>query len=447
MNIHEKKLALLKQLEQENSPISLNELLFKLGKEFAERSLRRWLVELEAQGLVKKSGAKRATRYSLKPVITLAEQDTVFSNKSIKILENTRRPIYERHPVSYAEKWLESYIPNRTFYFPSDNLKKLHEMGQRLQKEDPAGTYAHQIFNRLLIDLSFNSSRLEGNTYSLLDTEKLIMAGETPEGKLDDEKIMILNHKEAIRYLVDASPKITVSKETVCTLHYLLAEGLVEARHAGKVRDHGVRISGSTYMPFEDPVKLQSLLKIIADKAALIVEPFEQSLFLLIHVSYLQCFSDVNKRTARLCSNISLIKNNFVPLLFNDVKRDDYSSALIAIYEQQEIQPLIDLYLFSYMRTCTMYDSTVKAMGYDEIRVRYRQQRRKLLRQIILDKLTGAALEQFISAESRKEVNEKDRTEFVNDLREDLTGLDESRLAGLGVSVEELQGWKSLQGN
>ncbi len=90
----------------------------------------------------------------------------------------------------------------------------------------------------------------------------------------------------------------------------------------------------------------------------------------------MQAFSDVNKRTARLSANIPLIKNNFVPLSFNDVEREDYTSAMIAIYELQDIRPLLDLYVFSYMRTCALYDSTVKSMGFDEIRVRYRQQRR-----------------------------------------------------------------------
>lgn len=441
MNAREKKISVLNQLNLENSPISLKDLHLKLKGEFAERSLRRWLTELVSEGLVEKLGAKKATCYrGIQPKQSLAA-GRPFSDKSLKIIERISRPIYERVPISYSEKWLDSYIPNITHYIPIDSLKKLHAAGERSKKEDPAGTYAHQIFNRLLIDLSYNSSRLEGNTYSLLDTERLLMAGETPEGKLDDEKVMILNHKEAIRYLVDTAPRITISKETICTLHYLLADGLVEARHAGKIRDHGVRISGSTYMPFEDPAKLQQVLQKISEKAALIEDPFEQSFFLLIHISYLQAFSDVNKRTARLCSNISLIRNNLVPLSFNDVDRQDYSSALISVYELQEIQPILDLYLYSYIRTCAVYDSTVKAMGFDEVRVRYRQQRRTLLRTIILNKLIGADLKNYVFTQSLKLINEKDRAEFCKDLEEDLEELDESRLAGLGVTLEELQGW------
>ena len=102
---------------------------------------------------------------------------------------------------------------------------------------------------------------------------------------------MILNHKEAIRYMVDNAPKLEITEQTICTLHYLLSDGLMDTRYAGKIRDHGVRIGGSTYIPFEDKKQLQFHLNRIIDKAASIENPFEQSLFLLAHISYLQGFS------------------------------------------------------------------------------------------------------------------------------------------------------------
>lgn len=318
---------------------------------------------------------------------------------------------------------------------------ELKSSGGRSKDHDPAGTYAHQIFNRLLIDLSYNSSRLEGNTYSLLDTKKLLFHGETPEGKLDQEKVMILNHKEAIRHLVEKAGQIKIKDESIFTIHYLLSDGLVESKYAGKVRDHGVRIGGSTYIPFEDPPRLKRQLKRIADKAAKIQDPFEQSFFLLVHISYIQAFSDVNKRTARICANIPLIAQNFVPLSFNDVDTDDYMAAIIAIYEFQDLCPLADIYVYSYMRTCTMYDSTIQAMGFDEIRVRYRRERRELIRKIILKKLTGNPLAMFIQKEIEKNIPLQDRIEFMQDLQDDL---DKSRIASLRVSPQELEVWQTL---
>ena len=328
---------------------------------------------------------------------------------------------------------------------PLESQMELEKVGRRSKQTDSAGTYAHQIFNRLLVDLSYNSSRLEGNTYSILETERLLLEGSSAEGKLDEEKIMILNHREAIRYIVDNASKLTVSEETICTLHYFLSDGLVQARYAGKMRDHGVRIGGSTYIPFEDKKQLHIRFHRLLQKAALIENPYEQSLFLLIHLTYLQAFSDVNKRTARLSANIPLIKSNFVPLSFNDVEREDYTSAVLAIYEFQEIGPLLDLYLFSYRRTCFMYDSTVKALGFDEVRVRYRQERRALIRHIIVNQLSGRVMQEYISAQSRQFIKPEDQTLFCEDILEDLKEIDLSRIAGLGITPEQMNMWKEGQ--
>ena len=270
MNSQNKKLAVLHLLSQESQPISLPELLKKLEGEYVARSVRRWLSEMIAEGIVEKIGLKRGTKYQVKQRETriTGKVNSCFGPESVKILEKVRQPLYERLPVSYVTEWLEEYEPNVTFYIPLHFRNELQKFGKRSEKEDPAGTYAHQIFNRLLIDLSYNSSRLEGNTYSLLDTQKLILDGTGNEDKLEEEKIMILNHKEAIRYLVDNAHRLNVSVQTIYTLHYLLADGLVESRYAGKVRDHGVRIGGSTYIPYEGKNQLQQQLIYITEKAA-----------------------------------------------------------------------------------------------------------------------------------------------------------------------------------
>lgn len=444
----DKKLIILRQLSQEAEPISLPHLLAKLPNDHVERTVRRWLTEMVAQGLVKKTGNRRGTKYQISHPAHrphTKEISPCFGSESTKVIEQVRRPLYERKSVSYAEDWFDAYQPNITFYIPLDVRLQLYQAGKRSKREDPAGTYAHQIFNRLLIDLSYNSSRLEGNTYSLIDTQRLVLEGASAEGKLDEEKLMILNHKEAIRYLVDHAPRLDTSIQTICTLHYLLADGLVEPRYAGKVRDYGVRIGGSTYIPFEDHNLLKMRLSHLTAKAALIEDPYEQSLFLLIHLSYLQAFADVNKRTARLSANIPLIKNNLVPLSFNDIEKEDYTSAMIAVYELQDIRPLLDLYLFSYMRTCVLYDSTVKSIGFDEIRVRYRSQRRVLIREVILNRLAGSSLQNYIISQAPKLVGEEDSAAFLEDVLEDLKEIDISRLAGLGVTPDELNAWLTIQ--
>ncbi len=444
MSLRDNKMAVLRQLGLESEPISLSVLLVKLGSGFKERSVRRWLSLLVEEGTVNKVGQKKGTKYIAvgRSAELNNEVSSCFSFGSLEAIEAVKRPLFERQPVAYAEDWFDRYQPNSNYYLRESLREQLMALGQRANAHDPAGTYAHQIFNRLIIDLSYNSSRLEGNTYSLLDTERLLLHGDTAVGKLDEEKAMILNHKEAIRYLVDNAPRIEINRTVICTVHYLLSDGLVEPFEAGKVRKHGVRIGGSTYIPFEDPKKLEQQLDRIARKAALIDNPFEQSIFLLVHVSYLQAFADVNKRTARLSANISLIKNNLVPLAFSDVRADDYISAMIAIYELRDVRPLVDLYVYSYMRTCAAYDSTVKAMGFDEVRVRHRQRRRQVVRDIILNYLTGERMQHFVDSEARSQIPENERQEFIKDVHEDLEQMDEERLVGLGVTLDQLREWQ-----
>jgi len=445
MKPRDKKLAVLRLLSQESTPISLPALLEKLDQDFKERTVRRWLNEMVKEGLVKRTGQKRATVYQVaqRQPENNNQTSSCFATESLSAIERVRKPVYERQPIAYNDEWFDSYQPNTTFYLSEKLRTQLEKAGMRANHHDPAGTYAHQIFNRLLIDLSYNSSRLEGNTYSLADTERLILSGTSAEGKLNEEKVMILNHKEAIRYLVENAPRLKVNAQTLCTLHYLLSDGLVEAKYAGKVRDHWVRITGSTYIPFDDPRKLEHQLEKVAEKASKIIDPFEQSLFLLIHISYLQAFTDVNKRTARLSANIPFIKMNLVPSSFNDVERGDYMSAMIAIYELQDVRPLVDIFAFSYMRTCAAYDSTVKAMGFDEIRVRYREQRRALIREVIDQHLTGSLMKTHLESRSETMIPENDRRPFLESVFEDLEQIDESRIVGMGITPHQLSEWKA----
>lgn len=458
MKKRDQKRDLLCVLAQEAQPISLSELLEKLDNKCNERTLRRWLNELIDEKVVVKEGTTKLSKYSIKnkindrllpsPQDKTAENITpsqkiisnCFGSESLDAIEKISRPKNERPEVSYNIEWLESYEPNKSFYLPQDLRVQLHQAGHRARKQDPAGTYAHQIYNRLLIDISYNSSRLEGNTYSLLDTERLLMHGDSAEGKLDEDKIMILNHKEAIRFLVDNAERLDIDVNVILTLHYLLSDGLVDPKYAGKVRDCPVVVKGSNYLPFFDKRRLEAQLEEIAKKSKAIEDPFEQSIFLLIHISYLQAFVDVNKRTSRLCSNVPLIKGNLVPLAFKDVEIRDYVSALFSIYELQDPRPLADLYVYSYMRTCSSYDVTVKALGFDEVRVRYRQIRRGVIRHIVLQKMTGKDLLNHIDNEIKK-VPVSDQEELRNDILEDLEHLDQSRVVGLGITHSELDDW------
>ena len=435
-----KKQSVIEALEQQTQPTSLPQLLSVLGPGYAERSVRRWLTELVDSGLVIQTGQKRSTRYLIAEQKDQA-QSIYFSERAQKVIASVRRPIIERKPTTYNAKWLDEYQPNKDAYVPKSIQQKLFQAGDRSKNHELAGTYARLIYNRLLIDLSYNSSRLEGNTYSLLDTKKLLLEGDTVEGKLDEEKIMILNHKEAIKYLVENIEKIKINKVTVNTIHYLLSDGLVAATYGGSVRDYGVRIGSSSYIPLENPSQLEAQIQLICQKAASIENPFEKSFFLLVHIAYLQAFADVNKRTARICCNIPLLKNNLVPLSFNDIEKEDYISAMVAIYELNNVQPLLELYEFSYLRTCTIYDATIEAIGIDETRVRYRETRRQIIREIILKRLVGSEMNEFIDKKTRKLIKAEDQADFLRNLKDDISQLAPHSIVGLGISQDELKKW------
>lgn len=449
MATQEKKARILELLKQQQQPLSLPKLIQALGSDYSERSLRRWLNQMAEENLILKTGHKRGTRYQAvdtakKILPSIDRQASLFSHSSQRIIESVRKPIFTRSPVTYNAAWLNNYKPNKDFYLSKHQRNELFSCGQRASLIDPAGTFARRIYNRLLIDLSYNSSRLEGNTYSLIETEKLLLEGITAADKLDTERVMILNHREAIRHLVETSHRLAITMDEICTLHYLLSDGLVPAHNAGKLRHEAVRVGGSTYAPMEDKNRLQRQLKIICDKAAAIEHPIEQSIFLLVHIAYLQAFTDVNKRTSRLSANIPLITHNLVPLSFNEINQDDYSSAMIAVYELNETNPLVDLYSWCYLRSCKHYNVTAEAIGLDIVRVRYRNERRIVLAHIIIHKLIGKSATRYINTTAKTSISLADRAEFIEDALEDLEEIGPERIIGLGITPKQLNQWLKL---
>lgn len=429
------KMAVLQAIKEAASNISLPELLNILGEGFAERSVRRWIQALIKDNLIEKSGQKRSTRYQLRA----NSSHLKFSTAGNAAMHHAAKPLYERDPVAYHSDWLSAYIPNQTYYLPIEKRNQLRSAGAR--ESGIAGTFAHQIYNRLLIDLSYNSSRLEGNTYSLLDTEKLLLKNLQKSGTLDEERIMIINHKDAIRYLVDKAPQLRIEPHTIYTLHYLLSDGLIDVGYAGRLRDHSVRISGSTYIPLDNPIHLDSRLTQLCEMALKINDPIEQSFFLLTHISYLQAFSDVNKRTARLSANIPFIIHNFAPLSFNDIEKDDYALAMIAIYEKNDTSALADLFEFSYLRSTKSYDVNAIAIGHDETRVRYRKERRELVSTLIKENTNPAASKKIIIEFTETKIPTKLQDDFIRTIYEDLEHINPHRIAGLQVTQAELERW------
>ena len=425
-----------------------------------DRTLRNWLRELVKAGSIESKGERKGRRYLLRrPPTAVAPSaakltvegqhpalQSIFSARSQALISRVEAPIYNRSPATYREDWLRGYAPNERAYLTDKQRVELAALGKRDPIYGRAGTFIKTMYNRLLIDLAFNSSRLEGNTYTLLDTERLLLQGTAAPGKLDAERLMILNHKEAISYLVRNAERLQADEITIRTLHYLLADSLVASGAAGQIRDESIRVSGTTYAPIDGRERLTRLLFLVLEKARAIEDPFEQSLFLLVHISYLQAFIDVNKRTARLASIIPLIRGDYVLQSFVEVNQLAYLSATIAVYELNEVEPLADVYVWCYRRSCQRFDTTVHVVGFDEVAALYRTQRRALVTDLVRAKVPPDKVAEWVTANVPSDVEPQHREKFVSDVVAEVENLDASRIGGLGITQQELEGWRMLRG-
>ena len=303
-----------------------------------------------------------------------AEVYIPISQEGEQIKLAVRQPVQNRQPIGYNRKFIDDYIPNTSSYLSYEILQRLYEKGQSSDGQRPAGTYARQIYNRILIDLSWNSSRLEGNTYSLLETDRLLEFGEVAEGKQAMESQMILNHKAAIELIVEQAWEVGFNSYTICNLHALLSDNLLaDPRACGKLRDIPVGISGTVYIPLEVPQLIEESFLQVLEKATAISNPFEQAFFAMVHLPYLQPFEDVNKRVSRLSANIPLIRENLCPLSFVDVPEQAYIDGLMGVYELNRVELLRDVFVWAYERSCTRYSAVRSSLGEpDPFRFRHR---------------------------------------------------------------------------
>ena len=224
----------------------------------SRRGLQYRLKALVAEGRLTRRGERRWARYFVGSAGTdssragdeEAESRTVsvrLSPEGEAVLRRIDRPVATRDPASWRPEFSRTYRASATGWLSPVELERLHDLGAVADDPQPAGTYARRIVDRLLIDLSWNSSRLEGNTYSLLDTRRLLALGVEAEGRSPVETQMIRNHREAIEFLVDNAADTGFDRRTVSNLHALLANELLpDPLSPGRLRRMPVGIGGST---------------------------------------------------------------------------------------------------------------------------------------------------------------------------------------------------------
>lgn len=449
---------LLKLISEHHDGLGIDVIAQRLENTLSRRTLQRRLALLVEQGRIQKLGEARSVRYVRSPPavqgVLAAHEETGDTMRAIgevyvptspegtKIKAYVRQPRALRPPVGYKLEFLEQYHPNHTSYLSPDLRDQLHELGRSPADQTPAGTFARDILNRLLIDLSWASSQLEGNTYSRLDTERLIEFGQAAEGKGALETQMILNHKQAIEYLVLDPANAQLTPDTIIALHAFLADGLMaDPAAVGRIRRRAVEIGGSVYLPVALPQRLEELFGIVVQMAAEIQDPFEQAFFLMVHLPYLQPFEDVNKRVSRLAANIPFIRHNLCPLSFIDVPQQAYVDAMIGVYELNRVELLRDVFVWAYERSCQQYVAVKQNLVPPDIfRLRYRQALTEVVAAIV--KNDEAATRDVVRAKMPTAVAELDNEHFIQLVLEEFACLHAGNAVRFGIRPLELAAWQ-----
>ncbi|REG78330.1 Fic family protein [Algoriphagus antarcticus] len=431
---------------------SLDRLIEKLSIPIERRTLQRRLKKLRENKLVFTEGGSHATRYfvsvmhqSFSEIEKANEPKTAIplSPEGKEILALISRSETQRKPVGYERAFLEDYRPNIDAYLTNEDKKQLAQLGKTYEDVQPAGTYAREILNRLLIDLSWNSSRLEGNTYSLLDTELLIHEGQVAVNKSAKETQMILNHKEAIEFLVESTNEVDFDRYTILNLHALLSNNLLpNPASQGRLRQFGVGITNSVFVPLGLPQLIEEFFDLLLIKARQIENPFEQAFFLLAQLPYLQPFDDVNKRVSRLAANLPFNRLNLAPLSFIDVPEESYVEGMLGIYELNRIELFKDVFLWAYERSALRYAAIRQSLGEPDLfRMKYREEMRNLIGHIVRTAMSKGEASSAVKEEAQK-FPQEDRSKFIEVVETELLGLHDGNFARYSIKPSEFAAWK-----
>ena len=310
-------------------------------------TVKRILASLVDNGSVLVSGQGRATRYSVSPQAQVTMElniDTYFEK------ETDEREVQ----TSFNFDLINETLPNVEL-FTAEEKEHLNTLQAQFTRnlEGITPTEYRKEMERLGIDLSWKSSQIEGNTYSLLETERLLKDKQTASGKTKEEAVMLLNHKDALDFvLADPEYLREISVRRIEELHTLLVKELDVDKG---IRRRRVGVTGTNYRPLDNEYQIREALE---DTCRLINSKenvFEKALLALVLLSYIQAFADGNKRTARITSNAILIANRYCPISFRSVDSVDYKKAMLIFYEQNNISAFKKIFIDQFVFAVNTY--------------------------------------------------------------------------------------------
>ncbi|MBQ4292575.1 MAG: Fic family protein [Muribaculaceae bacterium] len=320
-----------------HQPSSRGEIAQGINFEGSDASLKRLITASVQSGDIMVEGKSRATRYRLSAQAHLLmplNLDTYFQQE-----------IDERQvQTSYNFELIREQIPSVRI-FNDDEVERLQDLQAEFSRhisELTENEYRKEM-ERLGIDLSWKSSQIEGNTYSLLETERLLRESKTAEGKTKEEAIMLLNHKDALRFILDNPDYLQVlTVGHIEDIHQLLTKDLSVDKG---IRHRRVGITGTNYRPLDNEFQIREAMQDMCDLVNSRNYVFEKALLALLLLSYIQAFSDGNKRTARITSNAILMANGYCPISFRTVDSVDYKKAMLMFYEQNNLYAFKQIFI------------------------------------------------------------------------------------------------------
>lgn len=311
-----------------------------LKGEYSYATVKRVLQGLFAENLVVSTGKAKATKYyvsaayellaplNMEEYFALEIDDRVIKerfNTEIFSIISSSRSLFTKQELAYLKELQQKY---------ADNIKLLSEFQYKKELE------------RLAIDLSWKSSQIEGNTYSLLETERLLKDKETAAGKTKEEATMLLNHKEAIDFIIENPSYVDPLKVSVIEdIHSMLIKELDVDRN---IRTRRVGISGTNYKPLENEFQIKEALEQTCSLINNEEDVFAKALLSLVLLSYIQAFNDGNKRTARIVSNAILISKDYCPISFRTVDSVEYKKAMLLFYEQNNLTAFKKIFISQF---------------------------------------------------------------------------------------------------
>ena len=326
---------------------SRNDIEIGLNLTESPATLKRMLASLVEKGDVNVVGQGRATRYS----ISAKAQVTMI----IDIETYFKKETDERVVQSGFNFSLINEILPKVAIFTSEEMERLNALQNQFKQnlQGISDTEYRKEMERLGIDLSWKSSQIEGNTYSLLETEKLLKEKQTASGKTKEEAVMLLNHKDALDFILDNPDYLKqLNIRRIEDIHSLLVKELDVDKG---IRKRRVGITGTNYRPLDNEFQIREALE---DSCKLInakENVFEKAILALVLLSYIQAFADGNKRTARITSNAILIANGYCPISFRTVDSIDYKKAMLVFYEQNNISAFKQIFIEQFAFAVEQY--------------------------------------------------------------------------------------------